>query len=161
MTAPGRKRTAARVSDNDVTTVKEAIAGIRQTLSFLVSLPSTEISHTFKLGDQRWPFTQIALQAAQDNPGIVPPAFDLAGFAALVALFDELGELQTVVDQLSSDLKDTRISVGGQALQAALAVKKLVDANLSSTPGLKTVADKLAAAFVHVTVPTPPPAAKG
>jgi hypothetical protein len=140
-----------------VQSVKDAIAGIRQTLGVLVSITPKDIQHTFKLGDSRWPAAQLALQTAQDNPAIMPPGFDLAGFQSTMDLFDELTELQTVADQLDSDLSDTHIAVGGKAMQYTLQVKKLVDASLKTAPGMKPVADKLAAYFGHAS-PTPPPA---
>jgi hypothetical protein len=153
----GKRKLASAASADDVQSVKDAIASIRQTLGVLVSITPKDIQHTFKLGDSRWPAAQLALQTAQDNPAIMPPGFDLAGFQSTMDLFDELTELQTVADQLDSDLSDTHIAVGGKAMQYTLQVKKLVDASLKTAPGMKPIADKLAAYFAHAS-PTPPPA---
>jgi hypothetical protein len=155
--APGKRKLASAASADDVQSVKDAIASIRQTLGVLVSITPKDIQHTFKLGDSRWPAAQLALQTAQDNPAIMPSGFDLAGFQSTMDLFDELTELQTLADQLDSDLSDTHIAVGGKAMQYTLQVKKLVDASLKTAPGMKPIADKLAAYFAHAS-PTPPPA---
>ncbi len=155
--APGKPGIAASISSDDVQAVKDAIATIRQKLSVLVSMTPAQIQATFKLGDARLPAALLALQTIQDNPGIVSPNYDAAGFQNAVDLFDVLTELQSLADQLDSDLNDTRIAVGGMIMQYALEAKKLVDANLKSTPGLKTVADKLSAFFAHAT-PAPAPA---
>ena len=156
--AATRPKIKAGASVNDVQAVKDAIASIRQTLTFLVGIAPADVRHTFKLGDARWPLVQVALKAVQDNPSMLPPSFDADDFAATVALFDELGEMQTVVNQLISDLNDTHTAVGGKAMQYLLQVKKLVDANLNSTPGLKTVAAQLVFSTHASSTPTPTPA---
>ena len=56
-------------------------------------------------------------------------------------------DLNTVIAQLASDTDDTRLAVGGEAMQEGTKVYNYVKAAVASTPGLKPVADQLGARF--------------
>ena len=149
----------AIVSDDDVAEIKAAIATIQQKLPFLVTLTAKASRATFKAGPNSLSFVENALQAAQNNPAILPASFDAVGFANSVALFSKLTEIDTVVGQLKSELADTRLVVGGQAMSGGTDVYNYVKTAVKKTPGLKPLADQLGARFQHANSATVTPAA--
>ena len=138
---------SGQVSDADVTAIKAAVATIRTKLPFLISLTMEDRKRTFKLGPDSLSFVQNCLQAAKDNPSIIPGSFDVAEFESDVDLFAVLTDLNTVIAQLASDNDDTRVAVGGEAMKGGTTVYNYVKAAVASTPGLKPVADQLGARF--------------
>ena len=116
---------SAQVSAADVTAVKNAVATIRAKLPFLVSLTADERKSLFKAGNSL-SFVQNSLQAAKNNPTILPGAFDVAEFESDVDLFATLTELGSIAEQLSSQLDDTRIAVGSEAMNEATQVYNYV-----------------------------------
>lgn len=127
--------------------VKDAIAAIETALPFLITLMEEERKSLHKTGEERLSFVQNAGQVAQDNPNILPPSFDAAGFESAVALFNALTEIARLVAQLSSKIDDTRLDVGVQALDGASDVYRYVQDAAKKTPGLKPVADQLGQLF--------------
>ncbi len=153
---------SATVAEADVTAIKAALATIQQKLPFLVSLTADERKAIFKTGPGSLSFVQNALQAAQNNPDIFPKSFDVTEFNSDVTLFTVLTDLGTAVEQLASEIDDTRLAVGGEAMQEATQVYTYVKAAAANTPGLKPVADQLGQRFQKAgsatSAPTPAPA---
>jgi len=150
---------SAQVTAADVAAIKAAVATIQQKLPFLISLTPAERKGHPKAGPNSLSFVENALTASQNNPAILPGSFDAAGFASAVALFAVLTDLNTGVAQLASELDDTRLDVGSQAMDQARQVYDYVKAAVKKTPGLKPVADQLAARFQHATAVKAAPAA--
>lgn len=138
---------SATVSDKAMQAVKDAIAEIESNLTFLISLTDDERKKLFKAGPKRLSFVQNALTAAQDNPDILPKSFDAAEFESDVELFAALTEISTLVEQLFSQIDDTRMAVGSEAMDEASDVYNYVKAAVKKTPGLKPVADQLGQLF--------------
>ena len=95
-------------------------------------------------------FITRAASAAQSNEGILPSSFDVAGFQKDVALFEVLTELGSLADSLASQIDDTRLAVGGEAMQAASQVYKYAQTAARNTPGLKPVVNDLGERFKRV-----------
>lgn len=70
---------SAEASDADLQAVKTALETVRQKLPFLVTLTPAERRHLFKMGDKSLAFVQNSLQAARNNPGILPAKLRSAG----------------------------------------------------------------------------------
>lgn len=138
---------SATVSAADLKAVKDAVALIQTKLPFLVSLTPDERKGIFKAGPNSLSFVQNALQAAQNNPDIFPKSFDVEEFSSDVDLFAVLTDLNTLVSQLASEIDDTRMAVGGEAMSEASDVYNYVKAAAKKTPGLKPVADQLGQRF--------------
>lgn len=137
---------------------------IRQKLPFLVSLTADERRAIFKTGSGSLAFVQNSLQAAKNNPGIVPGNFNVDEFESDVDLFAVLTELNTPFAQLASEADDTRLAVGGEAMNEATQVYNYVKTAAKTTPGLKPVADQLGERFQkagHAKPATPPHAGTG
>ena len=133
----------AAVSAADLQAVKDAFALIGQKLPFLTSLTVEERRAIFKVGPGSLAFVQNTLTAAQNFPQVLPSSFDKAAFQQDVALFGLLTELTTVAESLTSQIDDTRMGVGGEAMRAATQVYKLLQASEDTVPGLKPVVEQL------------------
>ncbi len=150
---------SATVSAADLQAIKEAIATIQQKLPFLINLTVDDRKATFKAGPNSLSFVQNALQAAQNNPDIFLKSFDAVEFGSDVNLFAVLTDINTTVAQLASEIDDTRMAVGGEAMKEAAQVYNYVKTAAATTPGLKPVADQLGQRFQKASAATPAPAA--
>lgn len=149
------------ISPADVQAVKDSFATILGKLPFLINLTVDERKATFKAGPDSLSFLQNAVSAAQNNPTIFPASFNAADFQKDVDLFAALTELGTLASSLASRIDDTRIAVGGEAMQQATQVYNYVKTAAKTTPGLKPVAEQLGERFQKTRKPkgTPPPSA--
>lgn len=137
----------ATVSAADLQAIRDAFALIASKLPFLVSLTVEERRATFKAGPDSLSFLTNAASAATGNPTIFPPSFDREGFLKDVELFAVLTEIGTQADSTSSRIDDTRLAVGGEAMQGGSLVYKYVNTASKTTPGLKPVAELLGERF--------------
>jgi hypothetical protein len=64
-----------------------------------------------------------------------------------VDLFAVLTELVTLAESVASQIDDTRLAVGGEAMKEATQVYKYVQAASETRPGLKPLADQLGERF--------------
>lgn len=135
------------VSAADVTAVKDSFAAVLSKLPFLVNLTPSERRAIVKTGPDSLSFVQNALSAAQSNPGVFPASFNAAGFERDVELFGVLTELHMLAASVTSQLDDTRLAVGGEAMQGAIQTYNYVKAAAKNTPGLKPVAEQLGERF--------------
>src|SRR5256714_5036673 len=109
----------ASLSAASLQAVKDAFTLIVEKLPFLVSLTADERKATFKAGPDSLSFITNALAAAQANPTILPVSFSVPAFQRDVELFNVLTELSTLAASLASQIDDTRLAVGGEAMQQA------------------------------------------
>jgi len=138
---------SATISPTDLQAVKDAFATVLQKLPFLVSLTADERKSLVKTGQDSVSFVNNALTAAQANPTIFPASFNTTEFKSDVDLFDVLTELSTLADSVASQIDDTRLAVGSEAMQEASQVYNYVKAAAKMTPGLKPIADQLSERF--------------
>jgi hypothetical protein len=137
----------ATVSPADLQAVKDAFAEVLNKLPFLVNLTSAERQSIVKTGPDSLSFVQNALTAAQANPDIFPVSFDRAGFKRDVELFAIMTELVALADSGRSQLDDTRLAVGGEAMRGAIQTYNYAKEAAKNTPGLKPVAEQLGDRF--------------
>lgn len=147
------------ISPADVQAVKDSFAAILGKLPFLVNLTVDERKATFKAGPDSLSFLQNAVSAAQNNPTIFPASFSATDFQKDVDLFAALTELGTLASSVASRIDDTRLAVGGEAMQQATQVYNYVKTAAKTTPGLKPVAEQLGERFQKTRKPreTPKP----
>jgi hypothetical protein len=146
----------ATISDADLQAVKDAFAAVLQKLPFLVNLTADERKSIFKTGPDSLSFVNNALTAAQNNPKIFPASFSTPAFQNDVDLFGALTELSTLGDSVTSRIDDTRLAVGGEAMQQSIQVYNYVKTAAKTTPGLKPVADQLGERFQKASKPSKP-----
>nr|VFJ77562.1 MAG: hypothetical protein BECKFW1821C_GA0114237_11298 [Candidatus Kentron sp. FW] len=137
----------AALSPADIKAIKNAVETILQKLPFLVSLTAQERKSLFKAGPDSISFLQNAMNAAEDHPGILPASFSIPAFKNDVELFTALTDVNTVIASLASEVDDTRLAVGSEAMQEASQVYTYVKAAAKTTPGLKPVAEQLGERF--------------
>lgn len=137
----------ATLSAADLQAVKDAFAEVLEKLPFLINLTADERKSTVKTGPDSLSFVTNALAAAQANPTILPVSFITQAFKNDVDLFAVLTELSTLATSVASQIDDTRLAVGGEAMQAATQVYSYVKTAAKSTPGLKPVAAQLGERF--------------
>src|SRR6266576_2258034 len=143
----------ASIAVTELQAIKDAFAAVLTKLPFLVNLTVDERKAIFKTGPDRLSFVKNAYTAAQSNPGIFPASFGVAAFQKDVDLFDALTELGTLADSVASQIDDTRLAVGGEAMQAAIQVYNYVKEAAKTTPGLKPLADQLGEQFQRANKP--------
>ncbi|SRR6266536_3137960 len=150
----------ATLSASDIQAVKDAFAQVLAKLPFLVSLTVDERKSTFKAGPNSLSFVENALTAAQGNPTVLPGSFGTPAFQKDVELFAVLTELGTLAESVSSQIDDTRLAVGGEAMQQASQVYNYIKAAAKTTPGLRPIADQLGERFQRASKPKPDAANK-
>jgi hypothetical protein len=137
----------ATVSPADLQAVRDAFAVVLNKLPFLVNLTSDERKTMAKLGPNSLSFVQNAQTAVASNPGIFPSSFDVAGFQRDFDLFAVLTELATLADSVHSQIDDTRMAVGGEAMASATQAYGYIKSAAKTEPGLKPVAEQLGDRF--------------
>jgi hypothetical protein len=135
------------VSPADLQAVKDAFAVVLNKLPFLVNLTAEERKSMAKLGPNSLSFVQNALTAVLGRPGIFPASFDVNGFQRDFDLFAILTELTTLADSVRSQLDDTRMAVGSEAMASATQGYGYIKAAAKTEPGLKPVAEQLGERF--------------
>lgn len=145
----------ATLSATDLQAIKDAFATILQKLPFLVNLTVDERKATFKAGPNSLSFVQNALTAAQNYPNVLPGSFSTEAFQRDVNLFTTLTEIGTLSSSVTSQIDDTRLAVGGEAMQEARQVYKHIQAAAETTPGLKPIAEQLGERFQRASSPKP------
>ena len=124
------------VLDTIVSKLKEVSVLIPQ----LLVLTPQERMGVMKMGDGSIPFVQKALEHALQHPEIVPAFVDVAEFKKDVAYDAALKVIETHLRELTDNVSDTRLIVGGEAMYAALAiysyVKQAIKQNVSSAKGV-------------------------
>ena len=158
----GYQNISATVSDDDVAAIKAAVATIKSKLPFLITLTAAERKATYKTGPNSLSFVENALQAAVNNPGIMPSTYNTVEFTSDVNLFATMTAINTMVAQVASSIDDTRLATGGEAMTEATQVYNYVKTAAKTTPGLKPLADQLGQRFQRASSaqpsPTPAPA---
>lgn len=153
----GYQNIDAVISAADLQAVRDAFETIVQKLPFLVTLTAEERRRLFKAGSDSLSFVEKALTTAKDYPTILPASFDNAGFKKDVELFAVLTELHSLAASVASQIDDTRMAVGSEAMQEGSQIYKYVQAGAKTTPGLKVVAEQLGERFKRAGKKTKPP----
>ena len=146
----------ATLSTADLQAIKDAFSTILEKLPFLVNLTAEERKATFKTGPDRVSFVQNAATAAANTPDIFPASFNVQEFQNDIALFNTLTELSTQAASIASQIDDTRLAVGGEAMRQATQVYNYVKEAAKTTPGLKPLADQLGEHFQKANKPKDP-----
>jgi hypothetical protein len=131
----------------DIDAVKAAITTINSKMPFLVTLTEDERKTLFKLGPKSVDFVQDCASAVQAFPGIFPPSFNTSEFTKDAQLFKIMVDIFMSLDSLNEKLNDTMMAVGSEAMGASLHAYTYVQTAADTTPGLKSVAEKIGERF--------------
>nr|VFK51914.1 MAG: hypothetical protein BECKTC1821D_GA0114238_11462 [Candidatus Kentron sp. TC] len=137
----------ASLSPEDIEAIKVAFQTILEKLPFLVNLTPKERRSLFKTGVDSVSFIENALNAAQDHPDILPATFKTEELKSDVDLFSVLTDIGTIAASVASEIDDTRLAVGSEAMEKGTQVYNYVKTAAKTTPGLKPVADQLGQRF--------------
>lgn len=113
------------LSDEEKAAVLAALEIVKTKLPFLVDLSPDERRSLPKMGDKSVAFVQAALAVAEQNPNILPPAFNLAAFRKDVALMTTAQPVADKIKQLAELMDDTMVALGTDAYTAALVVYQM------------------------------------
>ncbi|MFA6287109.1 MAG: hypothetical protein WC661_06945 [Opitutaceae bacterium] len=137
--------------------VTDALATIRTKLPFLIDLSPTEKRRLFKMGDGSRAFVEKALIAAQANPQVFPPSFDLDEYARDWALWAQMGTLSNNVTQLAELIDDTQTALGADLMNAGLTAYGYL--SKASVGGLEEIKADLGKRFDRRSSASPTPTA--
>lgn len=137
----------ATLSDADVQAIKDAFATIKQKLPFLVNLTPEERRAIVKAGPDSVSFIDNVATAVQNHPTAFPQTFNAPEFQNDVALFKDMTEICIIASSVFSQIDDTRLAVGGEAMKEAMQGYDYIKASAKNTPGLKPVVEQLGERF--------------
>jgi hypothetical protein len=138
---------SVELPDADVAAIETAIALINSKLPFLVNLEPSERQQLIKLGPKSADFVADAAVAVEQFPGILPVSFNKAEFTKDTTLFKKLYRIKVAIDSLAEKIDNTYVASGSESMEAGLQVYLFVQAAASTTPGLQSIADKMAERF--------------
>jgi hypothetical protein len=113
---------SATLSSEDVAAVKAAVETIHQKLPILRGLDPEARRSLPRMGDKSRTFVRKCLEVGNQNPGLLPRAFDLNEFARDVALDEAMLPVAETIRKLSEMIEDTQTAVRSDAYAAALTV---------------------------------------
>jgi hypothetical protein len=115
-------RVSGTLSGEDVAAMQAAVGTIKQKLPFLKGLDPEARKSLPRMGDKSRAFVRKCLEVANQNPGMLPRAFDLDEFRRDVALDEAMLPIGQMIHQLAEMLDDTQTAMRSDAYLAALAV---------------------------------------
>lgn len=139
---------SAKLSLVEREAVMDAIATIREKLTFLIDLTTEERKSLPKLGDKSRAFVSKALEIATQNPDFLPRSFDLDEMRRDIELFEALYPILLSLTQLQELIDDTSVAVGSEAYAAALMVYNYAKAS-GKGAGLDSMIDDLGRRFAR------------
>jgi hypothetical protein len=107
------------------------------------------------MGDRSRAFVRKCLEVANQNPGMLPRAFDLEEFGRDVALDEALLPIAESIRKLAELVDDTHLGVRSDAYLAALTVYQSAK-HAGKGTGLEGALDELGRRFVRKSGATPP-----
>lgn len=138
---------SATLSEADMREIKTAIKTIQQKLPFLITLSVQERRKLFKMGDKSLAFVNNSLSAAQSNRDILPASFNVEELVQDTQLAASLTEILILLRQVTEQVDDTLLAVGGEAMTSSLTIYDYVKTAAKKTPGLKALAEQLGERF--------------
>lgn len=138
---------SATLSAQDAAVVQQNLSNAKSTLSFLLSLQTSDIITLFKAGNAYLPFIDKAYQAMQAHPEIIPPVFNKEEFERDYQLLSALRPIFNQINELAEGIQKTFTAVGSDAMIGALEVYSAVKQNKDKVPGLVATAEEMAVFF--------------
>jgi hypothetical protein len=145
------------LSSEDVAAVKAAVETVRQKLPFLIGLDPEARRSLPRMGDKSRAFVRKCLEVANQNPGMLPRAFDLEEFGRDVALDEAMLPIAESIRQLAEMVDETHTAVRSDAYLAALTVYQSAK-HAGKGTGLDGALDELGRRFVRKSGGAPSPA---
>jgi hypothetical protein len=150
-------RVSGALSSEDVAAINAAIETVRQKMPFLMGLDPEARRSLPRMGDKSRAFVRKSLEVADQNPGMLPRAFDLEEFRRDVALDEALIPIAEAIRKLAELIDDTNTGVRSDAYLAALTVYQSAK-QVGKGTGLDGALDELGRRFVRKSTGTAVPA---
>lgn len=148
MTNIHQNRINTTMTATQVANVKQALQTILSNMPFLTGLSETERIALPKMNVSNKVFVEDTLNAAANNAGLLPTYLSIANTQTDYTLFEQLEELQLLVNQLSEKIDDTRLLAGSEAYGSALVAYRLFGgAAEAGVAGADTIYTQLRARF--------------
>lgn len=145
-----------------LTAVKAAFQTILSNLPFLVGLTADERKSLNAINVNNKAFAEDALQAAVNNPTLVPGYISVPAMQSDLTLFAQMDEISGLANQLCERIDDTKMLAGSEAYNTALSLYKSFGAAANAgVLGADSIVDKLKTRFTAKTttnLATAPPA---
>lgn len=112
---------SVEIPQSVIDTVREKLQECRTALApYLQGLTAEDRSTLFKMGDKTVATVQKTKSYVETNPEFVPVYMDKAEFLKDEAVVSSLSPIGNLATQLATDLSDTIMLAGSEALQSAL-----------------------------------------
>lgn len=112
---------SVKIPQSVIDTVREKLQECRTALApYLQGLTAEDRSTLFKMGDKTVATVQKTKSYVETNPEFVPVYMDKAEFLKDEAVVSSLSPIGNLATQLATDLSDTIMLAGSEALQSAL-----------------------------------------
>lgn len=136
--------------------VRTGISMIMEAMPFLVGLTPSERVNLPKINVNNKVFTEDAINAALNNPTLLPQFVKVDEMQSDLVLFEKLDALSVMLQQLLEKVSDTQMLAGSEAYASALTVYRIIGAAAESgVEGMKSVYDQLKERFVRSTSAPP------
>jgi hypothetical protein len=131
-----------------LTAVKTALQAVTTNLPFLIGLTTEERIALPAINVSNKAFTEDAINAAVNNPLLIPSYVSIPSMQNDLTLFTQLDEVILLVKQLLEKLEDTQLLAGSEAYVGGLSTYKLIaSAADAGVPGADAVYNQLKTRF--------------
>lgn len=140
-----RKTKFAATTVDEIKAATAQLVALRRTMTFAAELSGTERAehNRLRLGPQKLRILENRLQAAQQNRGLLPEAFDLRKFEREVAMTSALNDCLAAIDDVRNAVKDTFLTVGNRAMVSGKATFDHIRVATTTAQKLEKTVEKL------------------
>ena len=142
------QRLSAEITDAELAEVKHYLAKIGNLLPFLTGLTVTERMELPKISVANKIFVEDVVTVANNNPHLVPNFISAPEMKKDLALYKQLDDILTEVNQLQEKLRDTQMLAGSEAYSSSLMTYKMIGMGADAgVPGADSLYDQLKQRF--------------
>jgi hypothetical protein len=146
-----------KLSDADLTAIDAALATLEQKFAGLIGLTVEQRLRLNKMGDSSEAFCRQTINVLAQNPGIVPPSFNVVEAQADLANIDKLRPRIARLSALLEKGTDTQMALGSDTMSAALEGYALLKVS-GKGAGLDSLRQQMSSRFARKSKKTAKPA---
>jgi hypothetical protein len=142
-------RISINLTQSEIDKINTAIKTLTDALQpYLIALEAEDKASLPKMKDKTIAFAEKASQYMQNNPEFTPPYLDVNEFKKDYHAFNILNQFLKPLVQLVSNLEDTSVLCGSEALQSTLLYYNSIKMGAKgNVPGAKAIYDDLSVRF--------------
>jgi len=134
------------LGDETTSLIKQSLGDIQNQMPFLIGLTTSQRLRLAKVGDRTRPFVSDAVQAAIDNPGVVPRSVNIEELRSKANTLNNLRDVQMELRKLDELLADTQTQLGSELYGLTRSVYSVLKTS-ATPPGLSGMKDTLGQRF--------------